>query len=124
MPLIEESTSSILGEQTESFANTQVHHGNHSCSPLQEEKHGEPTKVRLSFRLDLKMLPNSRWCLVYRGRLLRSSQLTKYFSTCRLTIHLRSVLREGSHQQAAVRLAAQEQLRRRDADREVEEAGI
>ena len=80
-----------------------------------------PTKVRLSFRLDLKMLQLAPGCCLSRA--LRVHELTRYLSY-RLTLHLRSVLRKGSHQQAAVRLAAQEQLRRRDVDRQVEEAGL
>lgn len=42
----------------------------------------------------------------------------------RLKIHLRPLLREGSHLQAALRVAVEEQLCRQEPDRKVEEAGL
>jgi hypothetical protein len=42
----------------------------------------------------------------------------------RLQIHLRPLLRERSHHQAAVRVAVEEQLCRQELDRKVEEAGL
>jgi len=42
----------------------------------------------------------------------------------RLPLHLRPLLRKRSHQQTPLRLAAQKQLRRREPDRQVEEARL
>lgn len=42
----------------------------------------------------------------------------------RLQIHLRPLLRERSHLEATVRVAAEEQLRRQELDRKVEEARL
>lgn len=42
----------------------------------------------------------------------------------RLTLHLRPLLRKGSYLETSLRLATEEQLCGRGADREVEEAGL
>ena len=48
----------------------------------------------------------------------------KLTSTSRIPLHLRPVLRKVRDFKAALRMAAEEQLRRRRADREMEEAGL
>lgn len=53
-----------------------------------------------------------------------SPKLTRWIEETRLPLHLRPVLQPLRHLEAAVRLPHQEQLRRRGADGQVEEAGL
>ena len=67
-------------QNTESFQTLVVHRGTQLLrSSSRKTKHREPTKVRLSFRLDLKMLPkNSRWWFLLLSRaLFARNTLTK-----------------------------------------------